>query len=113
MTHRALIVLGLLLCLTAIARAAERVIPSGTRIDLTCRGGDTATITADRDHLLIHVETGRACVEAKRNAARAEKGWTECVVNNRIATEPESRWWYGVKVAGITAAAIAIFFGGV
>lgn len=119
MLCRALIVVGLLLALCAVAQAdpapaRERVLPVGTvtthvfpppRPD--CRACTGTTVTeqvAGEDQLQVNVSTGRKGNEARRLAAKLEQDLKACSRNAAIVKAQPSRWWTAAKWTAVGVA---------
>ena len=106
MIYRALIVLGLLACLAAVANAdGGRALPAGTTITVKLPTGPEIIQTLTEDHLLITADTARSCAVAK-----AMRDWCkgELLAVVRAAEvakpEPPSRFWMAVRYTAIGVA---------
>ena len=114
MICRALIVVGLIMALVAVADAEERPLPKGTAVIVTLPTGERIAETLGEDYLLITADTARSCVVAKRVRDVLRTALTDCIQSAEIAKpQPPSRFWQAVKYVSVGVGLAAVFYAGV
>ena len=111
---KALMVVGILLVMIAVARAEERPLPKGTAVIVTLPTGERIAETLGEDYLLITAVTARSCVVAKRVRDVLRAALTDCIQSAEIAKpQPPSRFWQAVKYVSVGVGLAAVFYAGV